>query len=62
MINFEQVNETSRETYPVRREYYAYTSPAAKGAKWQLHSKAGFASRTCRYRELCFGGPVAMDN
>ena len=38
MINFEQVNETSRETYPVRREYYAYTSPAAKGAKWEWGS------------------------
>ena len=35
MINFEQVCEPTRETYPVRREYYAYTSPAAKGAKWE---------------------------
>ena len=31
MINFEQVCEPTSETYPVRREYYAYTSPAAKG-------------------------------
>ena len=31
MVNFEQVCEPTGETYPVRREYYAYTSPAAKG-------------------------------
>ncbi len=40
MINFEQVNEATQETYPVRREYYAYTSPAAKGAKWEWGSTA----------------------
>ena len=38
MINFEQVCEPTRETYSVRREYYAYTSPAAKGAKWEWGS------------------------
>ena len=38
MINFEQVCEPSGETYPVRREYYAYTSPAAKGSKWEWGS------------------------
>ena len=31
MINFEQVCEPTGETYQVRREYYAHTSPAAKG-------------------------------
>ena len=31
MTNFEQICEPTSETYPVRREYYAHTSPAAKG-------------------------------
>ena len=33
MINFEQVCEPTGDTYQVRREYYAHTSPAAKGKK-----------------------------
>ena len=33
VINFEQVCEPTGDTYPVRREYYAHTSPAAKGKK-----------------------------
>ena len=31
MTNFEQICEPTGEKYPVRREYYALTSPAAKG-------------------------------
>lgn len=40
MTNFEQICEPTSETYPVRREYYAHTSPAAKGAKWEWASHA----------------------
>jgi deltex-like protein len=38
MTNFEQVCEPTGETYSVRREYYAHTSPAAKGSKWEWAS------------------------
>ena len=40
MTNFEQICEPTGEKYPVRREYYALTSPAAKGAKWEWASHA----------------------
>ena len=42
MTNFEQICEPTSETYPVRREYYAHTSPAAKGKylKILLHFRA----------------------
>lgn len=40
MTNFEQVCEPTGLRFPVRREYYAHTSPAAKGAKWEWASSA----------------------
>lgn len=44
MTAFEQVCEPTGVTYPVRREYYAHTSPAAKGAKWEWASHSSSTS------------------
>lgn len=35
MTAFEQVCEPSGQTYVVRREFYAHTTPAGKGSKWE---------------------------